>query len=210
MQSELISQQAESPQLHPAKGSSVAWWPTRETIYCSGLICPPLTAVSLKWLVKGDEWTSAKQEAWLSTAECHLLRKPEWFLYLSERDTLEPHSVKLLPCELYLCVRTTSEEPSLIQNQWVVKGSLLRGLPLSQLLGVFLQNAAALLFVKENTAKTPDAVKVVTIFKGLLFVQDVHNSTHMASCFWMKQKQPAESLPQCLPNSNHPSPPFFF
>lgn len=91
----------------------------------------------------------------------------------------------------------------------MVKGSLLRGLPLSQLLGVFLQKAAALLFVKENTARTPDAVKVVTIFKGLLFVQDVHNSTHMALFFWMKQKQNAESLPQCLPDNNHPSPPFF-
>lgn len=42
----------------------------------------------------------------------------------------------------------------------------------SQLLDAFLQEAAAVLLVKENAARTPAAVNVATIFEGLLFVQD--------------------------------------
>lgn len=42
----------------------------------------------------------------------------------------------------------------------------------SQFLDAFLQEAAAVLLVKENAARTPAAVNVATIFKGLSFIQD--------------------------------------
>lgn len=80
----------------------------------------------------------------------------------------------------------------------------------SKFLGVFLQKAAALLFVKENTAETLGAVKVVTIWKGFLFIQDTCTIALIWLCVsgWSRSSLQNHFLGAYL-TTTIPHPPFF-